>query len=489
VPPTISGAAGRKLVTVVFADLAGSTALEARMDPESVRTVMQRYYALVREVIDAHGGRLVKFIGDGAMAVFGVPENREDDALRALEAALILQEAFASLAGEVERDRGMVISLRVGVNTGEVVVGVDDDDVVGDAVHVAARLERAALPGAVLVGEATWRLTRREAVFEDVQELHLAGKAEKVRARTLVGVQPDGSEVGAEFVGRGRELEALQSEFGAVVRTGSPRLVTVVGSPGVGKTRLGAELERMVTSDAKALVAACTRETAVPLAPIAEALQSVLSDDERSATGRLAGLFDEHDSDQEHAENSFASVMLGVARGTDDGRLEGISVYDLDDQDRAMAELDRRYIEGEGAPYAEILTLFAEGNRALNQRDWDHFQACFSPAAVHVDHYSAGWDSRRGGTDILAAFIDFAGSLPGSRTIVRNIHACTADALLATAVVSGRSRDGGAVEFVFHTVCHRAGLLIDHTESFSSDALDDALAAYRRLIVNDGPRE
>jgi class 3 adenylate cyclase/tetratricopeptide (TPR) repeat protein len=314
--PTISGAAGRKLVTVVFADLAGSTALEERMDPESVRAVMQRYYALVREVVEARGGRVVKFIGDGAMAVFGVPETHEDDALRALDAALAVHEAFAALAGDVERDRGVAISLRVGVNTGEVVVGVDDDDVVGDAVNVAARLERAAAPGAVLVGEATWRLTRGAAVFEDAQELHVAGKAEKVRARPLVGVQYDGSEVRVEFVGRSREIEALQSEFNEAVQTGLPRLVTVVGSPGVGKTRLGMELERMVASEALALVAACTRETAVPLAPVAEALRSVWSAEEESAIERLTGMFGEGDSDQERVTRTLSAIVETGAGAT-----------------------------------------------------------------------------------------------------------------------------------------------------------------------------
>jgi class 3 adenylate cyclase/tetratricopeptide (TPR) repeat protein len=305
------------VVTIVFADLAGSTALEEGMDPESVHVVMQRYYRLVREVVEARRGRVVKFIGDGAMAVFGIPETREDDARQALEAALALHGAFGALAGELGRDRGVAMSLRVGVNTGEVVVGDGDDDVVGDAVNVAARLERAAAPGAVLVGEATWRLARREAVFEDVQELHVAGKAEKVRARALVGVHPGRSaEARVEFVGRSRELEALELEFKEVVETGSPRLVTVVGSPGVGKTRLGAELERLVASEALMLVAACTRETTVPLAPVAEALHSALSDERGSATERLRSLFAERDSDQERVIRTLTAILETGAGAT-----------------------------------------------------------------------------------------------------------------------------------------------------------------------------
>src|SRR5262245_10553976 len=161
----------RKVVTIVFADLAGSTSLGDQIDPESVRAVMDRYYALIREVVEARDGRIVKFIGDGVMAVFGVPETSEDDTRRALGAALAMHEAFAALAADVERERGVWIALRVGVNTGEVVVSAGDHDVVGDAVNLAARLEKAAGNGAVLVGEDTWRVARGYAVFDAVPPL------------------------------------------------------------------------------------------------------------------------------------------------------------------------------------------------------------------------------------------------------------------------------------------------------------------------------
>jgi tetratricopeptide (TPR) repeat protein len=180
-------------------------------------------------------------------------------------------------------------------------------------------------------------------------------------------------------------------------------------------------------------------------------------------------------------DNSFGSVLLGVISSTDDGRLERTTVYDLDDEDRAIDDLEQRYRESEGNLYAEMLSLFADGIRAFNQRDWDHLRACFSPAVAHVEHYSAGWDSRRGRADMLAAFIQFADSLPGVRVTVREIHACTIDALLATWVHSGRSEVGGEVEFVFHAVYHRFGRVVDYIETFGPDALDDALAAYRQL--------
>jgi hypothetical protein len=181
------------------------------------------------------------------------------------------------------------------------------------------------------------------------------------------------------------------------------------------------------------------------------------------------------------AENSFASVMLAVISNTDDGRQDRVTVYDLNDEDRASADLERRYIEGEGAPYAEMLTLLGEGTRALNQRDWDHFRACFSPAVIQVDHYFGGWDSRRGRDDLLAALIYLIDSLSGARLTMPEIHACTTEAVVYTTVLSGCSQDGGAIELVFHLLCRRTGEVLDHMETFGPDALDDAMAAYARL--------
>jgi class 3 adenylate cyclase len=140
----------RKVVTVLFCDVAGSTALGERIDPEALSAVMAGYYEAMRLVIERHGGTVEKFIGDAVMAVFGVPELHEDDALRAVRAA-------AEMRGELER---MQIPARIGINTGEVVAGVDSL-VTGDAVNVAARLEQAAGAGDVLIGEATYRLVSR----------------------------------------------------------------------------------------------------------------------------------------------------------------------------------------------------------------------------------------------------------------------------------------------------------------------------------------
>src|SRR5205814_495972 len=145
----------RKVVTVLFADLAGSTSFQEALDPESVRRMMDRFNRVLRAAVDAHAGTFVKFTGDGLMAAFGVPAVAEDDAWRAVQTAAAMQAAFRDLQW------GGEISLRVGVNTGEVIVAEGDADVVGDVVNVAARLEAEAGAGGVLVGEETWRRTRR----------------------------------------------------------------------------------------------------------------------------------------------------------------------------------------------------------------------------------------------------------------------------------------------------------------------------------------
>ncbi|MGH7553848.1 MAG: adenylate/guanylate cyclase domain-containing protein, partial [Longimicrobiales bacterium] len=144
-------------MTIVFADLIGSTGLHERLDAESARHVMDRYYRVLHEVVEAHGGTVVKLLGDGVMAAFGVPRVAEDDAIRAVRAAVVMQTAFRDLVREQSAAVGAV-GLRLAVNTGEVVVSAANDDVVGDPVNVAARLQQEAQDGDVVIGESTRRL-------------------------------------------------------------------------------------------------------------------------------------------------------------------------------------------------------------------------------------------------------------------------------------------------------------------------------------------
>jgi class 3 adenylate cyclase/tetratricopeptide (TPR) repeat protein len=239
----------RKTVTVVFSDLVGSTALGERVDPESVRRILARYFAEVRSVLERHGGTVEKFIGDAVMAVFGIPELHEDDAVRAVRAADEARAALDRLNEELERDWGVRLASRTGVNTGEVVAGEPGTGqtlVTGDAVNVAARLEQAAGPGEILMGEEAFRLVRDAVVTERVPPLELKGKAEPVRARRLLRVFPHAAGVArrldSPMVGRDRELRVLIESFERAARDGACRLVTVLGSAGVGKSRLSHEL-------------------------------------------------------------------------------------------------------------------------------------------------------------------------------------------------------------------------------------------------------
>jgi class 3 adenylate cyclase len=146
----------REPVTVLFCDVSGSTAMGERLDPESTGRVMARYFDAMRGAIEGHGGKAEKFAGDAVMAVFGIPVVHEDDALRAVRAAVDMRRAHDALNEELERDWGVRIVSRMGVNTGEVVTGEGNTLATGDAVNVAARLEQSAAPGEILVGEATY---------------------------------------------------------------------------------------------------------------------------------------------------------------------------------------------------------------------------------------------------------------------------------------------------------------------------------------------
>jgi len=155
----------RKVVTVIFADVVGSTALGERVDPETLRWAMQRWFGRMREAVERHGGTVESYIGDAVMAVFGVPVAHEDDALRAVRAAVEMGDEVAELRGELRRERGLALDMRVGINTGEAVTGaavVAGSFTAGDTVNVAARLEQAAPAGEVLLGRDTfrWSVTR-----------------------------------------------------------------------------------------------------------------------------------------------------------------------------------------------------------------------------------------------------------------------------------------------------------------------------------------
>jgi class 3 adenylate cyclase/tetratricopeptide (TPR) repeat protein len=223
----------RKVVTVLFCDVAGSTELGERLDPETLRNVMGAYFDVARVAIERHGGTVEKFIGDAVMAVFGVPRVHEDDALRAVRAAQELRDAVE-------------IDVRIGVNTGEVVTGGGDEKLVtGDAVNIAARLEQAADTGEVLLGDETYRLVRDAVTVETLEPITVKGKAEPLTVHRLVAVDAAASGVArhldAPMVGRSREHRLLEDSFDNAVSRRACALFTLLGTAGVGKSRLTRE--------------------------------------------------------------------------------------------------------------------------------------------------------------------------------------------------------------------------------------------------------
>jgi class 3 adenylate cyclase/tetratricopeptide (TPR) repeat protein len=254
----------RKTVTVVFVDVSSSTSLGERLDAEALRDVMARYFATAQRVLERHGGLVEKFIGDAVMAVFGLPAVHEDDALRAVRAVAELRDEITVLNDELERQRGVRIALRTGINTGEVVVGDPGEQqfyATGDAVNVAARLEQAARPGDILLGKMTRSLVRDAVELEPLPALDLKGKDESVPAWRLVAVQPGAPpftrRLEAPLIGRDAELDRLLATFMEARDERAPRLCTIVGAPGVGKSRLVAELIGQIVGEATVLTGRC----------------------------------------------------------------------------------------------------------------------------------------------------------------------------------------------------------------------------------------
>jgi class 3 adenylate cyclase/tetratricopeptide (TPR) repeat protein len=247
----------RKVLTILFCDVVGSTALGERLDPEALRRVMRRYFDEMTTIVERHGGRVEKFIGDAVVAAFGMPHVREDDALRAVRAAAEIRERLPEVAGEL----GVGLMFRTGINTGEVVVGAGQTLATGDAINVAARLEQAAAPGEILIGADTRRLVRDAVRVQAVEPLELKGKAEPVPAWRLLAIDPSADPLArhldAPLVGRERELAYLRGAYDRAVLERSCHLFTLLGSAGAGKSRLTAELLGLVGEEATVVRGRC----------------------------------------------------------------------------------------------------------------------------------------------------------------------------------------------------------------------------------------
>jgi tetratricopeptide (TPR) repeat protein len=275
----------------------------------------------MQQIIERHGGKVEKFIGDAVMAVFGIPTLHEDDALRAVRAAAEIKERLAGLNDELDRERGLTITFRTGVHTGEVVAGdptADQTLVTGDTVNTAARLEQAASPGEILLGEPTYRLTRDAVTVEAVQPISAKGKAQPVPAFKLLSVSAGGEghqrRLDSPLAGRVEELGLLRERFDWVVSEGRPQLVTLLGPAGIGKSRLVAELVESVGQRATVLKGRCLPYgEGITYWPLREILHRAADIGERDsadvAKGKLAALV------EGEADGALLARRTGTALG------------------------------------------------------------------------------------------------------------------------------------------------------------------------------
>ena len=297
----------RRTVSIVFSDLKGSTALGERLDSEHLREVLNLYFNEMRLVLERHGGRVEKYIGDAIMAVFGLPRLHEDDAVRAVRAAFEMKQRLVDVNEMLHERFGVRLENRTGVNTGEVVAGDVSSGqrlVTGDTVNTAARLEQNAPTMEILIGESTYRLVRDAVTVEQVEPLPLKGKAELVPAYLLLGVsgQDDGysRRLDLPIVGREAELAVLDEAFRAAAEENRCQIVTIFGPAGVGKSRLLKEFLERVGGDATTLKGRCLSYgegvTYWPIGEVVRAAAGIGADDGlEAARVKLAAMLPGHE--------------------------------------------------------------------------------------------------------------------------------------------------------------------------------------------------
>jgi class 3 adenylate cyclase/tetratricopeptide (TPR) repeat protein len=302
----------RKTVTVVFCDVTGSTALGERLDPEPLRALLARYFERMKGIIEQHGGSVEKFIGDAVMAVFGVPVVHEDDALRAVRAALGMRAALPELG----------VQARLGIATGEVVVGTAERLATGDVVNLAARLQQAAAPGQILIADTTYRLVREVVSAELMAPLALRGKDRLVEAYRLDAVtgEPIRRHAG-RMIGRDRQLRMLRSAFDNAQGDLACCLFTVLGPAGVGKSRLVSEF--LLGVDARVVRGRClSYGEGITYWPVIEVLRELgVQPDDQHAAAAIGELLGEGDSGAASAAEIATAVRRALEQVARDGPL------------------------------------------------------------------------------------------------------------------------------------------------------------------------
>jgi class 3 adenylate cyclase len=304
-------AGARKTVSILFCDLVDSTALGSSVDAEVLRGVLSGYWGRARSVVERHGGTVEKFIGDAVVAVFGIPVVHEDDALRAVRAASELLLEVRDLNQDLRPRLGIELAVRIGVNTGEVLSGVGGEGLMsGDATNVAARLQTAAAAGEVLLGESTYRLVRGAVDAEDVGPLSVKGKAQPLVAYRLVGVHAGAvgrRRFAGPLVGRRRQLRLAEEMYATAVEESACVLLTVLGEPGVGKSRLVQELLAGIGDQALVLSGRClSYGVGITFWPTIEMLTGLAETDGMTLAEHLSGV--------EHAAEILAALDTMAGR-------------------------------------------------------------------------------------------------------------------------------------------------------------------------------
>ena len=296
----------RRVVTILFSDVVDSTGLGERLDPETLNRILTDYVEGVTPVVERHGGKLAKFIGDAVMAVFGLTELHEDDALRAVRAAVAMRETLTHLNDDFERRYGVALATRTGINTGTVAgTGIvpDRNFVAGDAANAAARLQQRAEPGEILLAESTYRLVRDSIDAQPLAPLELRGKQNAIAAYRLISVgEPfyGTPRLEAPLVGRRDALAQLDWTLERAVAEKSCRLVTVVGAPGIGKSRLAHEFVASLAGQATVLSGRCLPYgEGITFWPLAQMVRQAAGIDEShgadESVARLAALLEPDD--------------------------------------------------------------------------------------------------------------------------------------------------------------------------------------------------
>ncbi|MBA3307730.1 MAG: AAA family ATPase, partial [Chloroflexi bacterium] len=310
----------RKTVTVLFADLVESSSMAEGLDPETLATILASYFGAMRKTLERHGGTVEKFIGDAVVGLFGVPVLHEDDALRAVRAALEMRTALARLNDDLGLRYGVRLAARIGINTGEVAVGTGAGEslALGHPVNMAARLEQAAGPDEILAGPATYRLVHGSVGAQAVEPITVKGSREPIPAWRIVGLSenaPRGWQAGGLFVGRDAELHHVRRAFDEAVRDRACVTVTVVAPAGVGKSRLAAEVTASVAPRARVLLGRCVPYgEGLGYAPVADICRQLEAEEGSGALERILG--------QTADGTAVAGRLRATAQGAADGSPE-----------------------------------------------------------------------------------------------------------------------------------------------------------------------